>query len=92
MPAPSDMKFLGMDPGSNQPPAVAYTKKYAYDGDSNIEYEGWAKSAQDPATSGAIWAVKKYSYAAGLIATEQWADGDTNEDNIWDNRASLTYK
>lgn len=35
------------------------------------------------------WRVFKLDTTSGLIIT--YADGNTNYDNIWDNRASLTF-
>lgn len=40
-------------------------------------------------TGSAIWRVSKIDITAGVITT--WADGNSNFDNIWSNRASLTY-
>lgn len=45
--------------------------------------------------SQATWMIKKITMTEGdgsQIITEQFADGDIKYDNIWDNRASLTYK
>jgi hypothetical protein len=41
------------------------------------------------ATSSATWQVAKLATSSGLIKT--WADGNASYDNIWDNRASLSY-
>lgn len=41
------------------------------------------------ATSGALWQIKRLDTTSGL--TKLWADGNDNFDNIWDNRASLSY-
>lgn len=71
------------------PPATPYKKLYAYDGSGNLEYEGWA--APSAATSAAAWAIKKNTYTAGNLTSELWADGNTVEDNVWDDRVSLTY-
>ncbi len=40
--------------------------------------------------SAAVWQIFKMVEAAG-VTTITWADGDTAFNNIWDNRASLTY-
>ncbi len=37
-----------------------------------------------------VWQIFKMVEAAG-VTTITWADGDTAFNNIWDNRASLTY-
>ncbi len=54
---------------------------------SNTIYIG--QSAIGTANSAAIWQVKKIDTTNGADIT--WADGDSNYDNVWDNRASLTY-
>lgn len=41
------------------------------------------------ATNAAVWQITKLATSSGLIKT--WADGDASFDNVWDNRASLSY-
>lgn len=41
------------------------------------------------ATTSATWSIKKIDTSSGVII--KWADGDTNFDNVWNNRASLIY-
>lgn len=40
------------------------------------------------ATSSALWQVKRVTNASGDVV---WADGDGSYNNVWDNRASLSY-
>lgn len=47
------------------------------------------KAAPGTLTSAANWQIMKISTASGTITT--WADGNSDFDNIWDNRQSLTY-
>jgi hypothetical protein len=54
---------------------------------SNVTYVGVAAPAS--LTSATSWQVKKIDETTGMVIT--WADGNTNFDNVWDNRASLTY-
>jgi len=54
---------------------------------SDVDYVGEASIGT--ATSAASWRIKKVDSASGIII--QWADGNASFDNIWDNRASLTY-
>lgn len=54
---------------------------------TNVTYIG--VSAPGTATSAAEWSIKKLDETSGLIIT--WADGDNRMNNIWDNRASLSY-
>lgn len=71
------------------PPQNAYIKEYAYDGSNNLIYEGWA--VPGTATSAAKWTIRQYNYTGGLLTSALWADGNIAQDNVWDNRASLTY-
>lgn len=54
---------------------------------TNVTYVGMAAIAS--ATSAAVWQVQKIDESSGLVIT--WADGNDNFDNVYDNRASLTY-
>ncbi len=53
----------------------------------DIDYVGEASTGS--ATSGASWRIKRVDSTTGTVI--QWADGNSNFDNIWDNRASLSY-
>lgn len=55
---------------------------------STITYLGFAV----PGTldSAALWQIRKIT-VSGTITTQQLADGNANFDNIWDNRAALSY-
>ena len=54
---------------------------------ATITYVG--KAAIGSATSAAVWQVMRMNSTTGVVIT--WADGDDEEDNVWDNRASLRY-
>lgn len=58
------------------------------DAGSGVSYVGKAKPGS--ATSSAVWRVFKMVEASGDI-TITYADGNAQFDNIWDNRASLSY-
>ena len=58
------------------------------DAGSGVSYVGMA--AVGTLTSAALWRVKKMAETGADIAIT-WADGDSSFDNIWDNRASLSY-
>ncbi|MFL5763892.1 MAG: hypothetical protein ACJ77K_08135 [Bacteroidia bacterium] len=54
----------------------------------NIIYKGFASPAAkvgDP-----VWAIQKVSIA-GDICSYQWADGNKNFDNVWNDRTTLPY-
>ncbi len=62
---------------------------------STITYFGFCKSIFDPDinSSYAICAIQRLTYNGSAQLTKvQWADGDAEEDNVWANRAGLTYK
>ena len=61
-----------------------------YDGSGNMIYQGTA----DPGTakSAAGWRIAKFTYdGSGNLTDIQLADGDLNYDNVWNDRASLSY-
>jgi len=43
------------------------------------------------ATSAAAWAIMEVTKQTDGSIRTRWADGDDNEDNVWDDRAGLTY-
>lgn len=47
------------------------------------------KSTPGTATSAAAWQILKLDEASGTVIT--WADGDTEFNNVWDDRQSLSY-
>lgn len=57
-------------------------------GVGGITYVGFAKTGAS--TAAARWKIKKIT-EVGTITTIQYADGNSKFDNIWDDRASLTY-
>lgn len=54
---------------------------------ANVTYIG--KADIGSATSSAVWQIAKLDSSSGLIKT--WADSNDSFDNIWDNRAGLTF-
>lgn len=52
-----------------------------------ITYIG--KAVPGSATSAAVWSIKKIDETSGTFIT--WASGNANFNQIWDNRASLSY-
>lgn len=48
------------------------------------------EAAPGVATATAAWRIKKMTIT-GTVTAIAWADGNGNFDNIWDNRAALTY-
>jgi hypothetical protein len=54
---------------------------------STLFYVGEASIAAS--TSSPIWRIRKIDTTTGVDV--RWADGNSYYDNVWDDRASLTY-
>lgn len=54
---------------------------------STVTYVG--KATTGSSTGSAVWQIQKLDSTSGLVIT--WADGDSSFDNVWNNRASLSY-
>jgi len=67
----------------------SYIKSIDYDASGNVVYYGVTTSGT--AKSAAKWQIKKFSYTSNDLTDIQWADGNTKFDNVWDDRASLSY-
>lgn len=68
-------------------------KPFAYatridEASATVTYIG--KADPGTATSASSWQVSKVS-VSGTVTLTQFADGDSSFDNVWDNRASLSY-
>jgi hypothetical protein len=72
---------------------VPATSRYDYDSNGNLIYEGSSASvAGVTQTSTPIWAIQKNTYNANnQIILQQWANGNNNPANVWDNRVALNY-
>lgn len=58
---------------------------------SNMIYIGNAQlTGSAVPTSSAVWQIKRLDTST-LALDKKWADGNDSFDNVWDNRASLTY-
>jgi len=72
---------------------VTANERYAvaldYDVNNNLVYHGIAKCGSSK--SAAVWCVKKLTYSGENLTDIQFADGNERFDNVWDDRASLTY-
>jgi hypothetical protein len=54
---------------------------------ATLAYVGEASPSASSAA--AIWRIKRLDTTAGLVI--QWADGNSHFDNVWDDRATLSY-
>jgi len=67
-----------------------YTQLLEYDISGNAIYIGVA--APGTATTAGAWQIKNLTYdGGGNLISLKWADGDDQFNNIWDNRAALSY-
>lgn len=56
--------------------------------DATTTYFGFA--AVGSSTASAVWRIKRMT-VSGTVTSILFADGNSNFDNVWDNRASLSY-
>lgn len=56
---------------------------------STVSYIG--KAPAGTATNAAAWKIQRVTTTVGGDLTVEWADGNINYDNVWDNRAVLSY-
>ena len=66
-----------------------HTISCEYDGSSNLIYFGSALPGS--AKAAAVWRIAKLTYSGTDMTDLQWADGNSQFDNVWDDRASLSY-
>jgi hypothetical protein len=71
------------------PTATVPEKSIVEEASSTVTYVG--KAAPGSATGSAVWKISKYTDNGSGTLTETQADGNANYDNIWNNRASLSY-
>lgn len=53
-------------------------------------YFGWCAVGSSTDTASAVWRIKRSVESSGVV-TFSYADGNADLDNIWNDRASLTY-
>ena len=65
----------------------SYAKQYD-EVSSSLAYLGMASAGTS--NSSALWQIQKLSFTGNSVSIT-WADGNANFDNVWNNRASLSY-
>ena len=70
--------------GSVSTSSAAYALRY----DEGATYTYIGEAAAGSAESSAVWRIKRLTNASNAIV---WADGNTGFDNVWDDRASLSF-
>jgi len=58
------------------------------DEQSGVMYVG--EASLGASESAAVWRIKSVG-TSGTITTVRWADGNAEFDNVWNNRAALSY-
>lgn len=80
-------EYIPIEVDSEGSQVVAYATRIDDTTTANVTYFGFAPVGT--ATSAASWQIYKIDETSGAVKT--WADGDANFNNVWDNRASLSY-
>lgn len=72
--------------------AVPFRRKAIFDAE-NSTYSYFGEANWGVATSSASWRIMRLTYSGtnSSVLTIEYADGDDEFDNVWDNRASLSY-
>lgn len=68
---------------------VTYAKRTDFENNDTIIYIG--EAIPGSIDSASVWRMKRLTLNAEGDVTEEWADGNANFDNIWNNRATLSY-
>lgn len=81
---------LRIDPtGTTTQPVSVVNELLATRIDEGAVYIYLGYAAIGAVESDAVWRVCRYTIEN--VSGKKWADGDANFDNVWNNRASLTY-
>ncbi len=69
--------------------APALIQRMDYNGDGLPIYIGLAFPGS--ASSEAVWQIRRFTYSGTNVELIEFADLDTEFDNVWDSRTTLTY-
>ncbi len=75
-----------MSQGYSKIDPILYTTRVD-EASATVTYIGYAEIGSSQAS--AVWRIKKIDTSSGTSII--WADGNDNFDNVWNNRAALTY-
>jgi hypothetical protein len=82
-----DRAPISQDVGMN--PDFIYAQRVD-EASSTVFYKGWANPGASAAA--AVWRLQRITLSTlDADATIEWAEGNTNYDNVWNDRASLSY-
>lgn len=86
----ADLPCLGMKPTLHLD--AGYTQAIDYDVNGNAIYQGWAVPATADKAA-AVWRICRLTVDGSNRTTDiQWANGQENFANIWNNRVGLSYQ
>lgn len=74
-------------PSVNTGATTSYTKRFE-EASAGVYYLG--EAVLGSAEGSAVWRLQKITEVGSLL-TIIWADGNSNFDNVWNDRATLTY-
>lgn len=60
-----------------------------HDSSDNMIYLALAQAGS--AKSAAVWQIRQFNYTSSVLKNWLWADGDQKFDNIYDDRATLSF-
>lgn len=88
------MMIMQTDATGNEVESFGLTKLLDYTGGpaGSPVYIGYTipRSPTTP-TDEAIWKITRLTYSGANLVAQEWADGNTKFDNVWDDRATLDY-
>lgn len=85
----SNVEFISVGTGARETISRELTQRLEYTG-TTLLYLGDA--APGSATSDPVWRIRKYTVDGNSMVTKvEFAEGNGNFDNIWNNRATLSY-
>jgi hypothetical protein len=61
-----------------------------FDGESST-YNYVGDAPEGSSESAAVWRIYRITNSGTASLAKEWADGNSNFDNVWANRASLSY-
>ncbi len=70
--------------------APAVRSALIFDGE-NSTYNYVGEAPVGSSESSAVWRIYRLTNSGTASIKKEWADGNSNFDNVWTNRASLSY-
>lgn len=70
---------------------VTYSIIFENDAEDRPIYKGMCAPGESSRTDEPIWMIAKYTYDGAGVESILWAVGSNDFNQIWDDRATLTY-